>query len=100
MHAIINSFFCLKKFVHAVIFLGDVPCALRDYGNSHKVCVCNATYCDTITRVNSLKSGDFVAIISSKEGLRFNKTHGKLARHRLEANQSTLSAKSKFLIVF
>lgn len=89
-------FFVLRSLFIQLFFLGDLPCALRDYGNNHKVCVCNATYCDTITRVNSLTSGDFVAIISSKEGLRFNKTHGKLVRHRLETNQSTLSAKSKF----
>lgn len=99
MDATLNAIdnFVLRNLLIQLIFLGDLPCALRDYGDDHKVCVCNATYCDTITRVNSLKSGEFVAIVSSKEGLRFNKTHGKLVRHRIETNQSLgLSSTSKF----
>ncbi|XP_032527246.2 lysosomal acid glucosylceramidase-like [Danaus plexippus] len=50
----------------------DVPCAAKFY-NESSVCVCNSTYCDTITRVTSFESGTFATYTSSKEGKRFYK---------------------------
>ncbi|CAG9559362.1 unnamed protein product [Danaus chrysippus] len=50
----------------------DVPCAPRFY-NESSVCVCNSTYCDTITRVTNFESGTFATYTSSKEGKRFYK---------------------------
>lgn len=58
----------------------DAPCVLRDYGQGNKVCVCNATFCDTIHRVPEINHGEFVSYVSSKEGLRFSKSNGKLSQ--------------------
>lgn len=55
---------------------GANPCVPRDYSNGGTVCVCNATYCDTVEEVKPLSSGQYLLYISSKQGLRFNKSSG------------------------
>ncbi|XP_061706347.1 lysosomal acid glucosylceramidase-like isoform X1 [Cydia pomonella] len=64
----------------AVIALGnteDLPCRARDVGIAGRsiVCVCDATYCDTITREEPAP-GTFVAYTSSDAGQRFEKSFG------------------------
>ncbi|XP_063530263.1 lysosomal acid glucosylceramidase-like [Cydia strobilella] len=64
----------------AVIALGDtedLPCRARDVGIAGRsiVCVCDATYCDTITREDPAP-GTFVAYTSSDAGQRFEKSFG------------------------
>ncbi|XP_032527861.2 lysosomal acid glucosylceramidase-like [Danaus plexippus] len=54
----------------------DVPCAPRFLNNS-VVCVCNATYCDTVTR-RVPEAGTYIAYTSSKSGLRFSITQGDI----------------------
>ncbi|XP_046661458.1 lysosomal acid glucosylceramidase-like isoform X2 [Homalodisca vitripennis] len=57
------------------------PCVLKDYGREHRVCVCNATYCDIIYKVQTINKDEFLSFISSKDGLRFNRTNGKLSNN-------------------
>ncbi|XP_052758741.1 lysosomal acid glucosylceramidase-like [Galleria mellonella] len=57
----------------------DLPCAARNVGIEGRsiVCVCNATYCDTITReIPAPRS--FVRYTSSKDGKRFEKSYGSI----------------------
>ncbi|XP_068628103.1 lysosomal acid glucosylceramidase-like [Battus philenor] len=55
----------------------DLPCRPRDVGIPGRsiVCVCDAEYCDTITR-ESPEPGTFVAYSSSNGGQRFEKSYG------------------------
>ncbi|CAH0721502.1 unnamed protein product, partial [Brenthis ino] len=57
----------------------DKPCNARDVGIEGRsvVCVCNATYCDTITR-DAPARGTYVAYTSSRAGKRFEKSSGIL----------------------
>ncbi|XP_063833387.1 lysosomal acid glucosylceramidase-like [Ostrinia nubilalis] len=57
----------------------DTPCAARAT-NVSVVCVCNATYCDEITRVSPPR-GLFYVYTSSNAGLRFFKTSGVLSQY-------------------
>ncbi|CAK1590498.1 unnamed protein product [Parnassius mnemosyne] len=55
----------------------DVQCAARDIRGKSVVCVCNDTYCDTITRDIPAK-GSYISYTSSEGGSRFKKRSGKL----------------------
>ncbi|XP_030029248.1 lysosomal acid glucosylceramidase isoform X3 [Manduca sexta] len=74
---------CVKLGIVLVLFAftaaaeEDLPCAERDVGIEGRsiVCVCNATYCDTITREEPAP-GTFVAYTSNNAGLRFAKSYG------------------------
>uniref|UniRef100_A0A2A4K8P8 Glucosylceramidase n=1 Tax=Heliothis virescens TaxID=7102 RepID=A0A2A4K8P8_HELVI len=57
----------------------DTPCLARKISKKSVVCVCNTTYCDTVTR-EPLASYSYTAYTSSLSGLRFNKTHAALKR--------------------
>ncbi|KAJ8711400.1 hypothetical protein PYW07_008642 [Mythimna separata] len=56
----------------------DLPCAAQQIPGRSVICVCNATYCDTITRIPP-PPGSFVTYTSSARGLRFHKTIGRLS---------------------
>ncbi|KAJ9573852.1 hypothetical protein L9F63_008776 [Diploptera punctata] len=49
---------------------GD-ECAAREYGAGNMVCVCNATYCDSLPSQFNVPDGGFLAYVSSKDGRRF-----------------------------
>ncbi|XP_052738203.1 lysosomal acid glucosylceramidase isoform X1 [Bicyclus anynana] len=55
----------------------DLPCRARDVGIAGRsaVCVCDATYCDTVTR-NAPAPGTYVTYTSSRAGKRFEKSGG------------------------
>ncbi|XP_013185918.2 lysosomal acid glucosylceramidase [Amyelois transitella] len=55
----------------------DIPCADRDVGIEGRsiVCVCNATYCDTISR-ETVPPGTYFMYTSSFAGQRFEKSSG------------------------
>jgi len=50
---------------------GDLPCAGRDYGGGSIVCVCNSTYCDTVTVTRPVPLHSVSSFTSSKGGDRF-----------------------------
>ena len=57
-------------------------CVPKDYGNGGTVCVCNATYCDTIDPVVPVPTGQYLMYTSSMEGLRFSITTGEFKKQR------------------
>ncbi|XP_054279021.1 lysosomal acid glucosylceramidase-like [Macrosteles quadrilineatus] len=73
------------------------PCALRDYGDERKVCVCNATYCDTITRENTIGRDEFMTLVSCKDGLRFQKNIGKFSQNETKPGATSNSVLSWLL---
>ncbi|KAI5635679.1 glycosyl hydrolase family 30 TIM-barrel domain-containing protein [Phthorimaea operculella] len=58
----------------------DKPCAAKLYPGESVVCVCNATYCDDITR-ETLEIGQFITYTSTESGLRLQKAYGKLKKY-------------------
>ncbi|XP_053667414.1 lysosomal acid glucosylceramidase [Anopheles marshallii] len=58
---------------------GGLPCALRQYATG-AVCVCNATYCDTLEFTEPTELGSFVLVSSSRDGLRFALAEGNFSR--------------------
>ncbi|XP_050353713.1 putative glucosylceramidase 3 [Nymphalis io] len=68
----------LKVFIALCVLTvhADFPCAPRQY-NESVVCVCNATYCDTVSRVVP-ERGTYIMYTSSKTGKRFSKSFGPM----------------------
>ncbi|XP_058016324.1 lysosomal acid glucosylceramidase-like [Ahaetulla prasina] len=65
------------------IFLGMVvararqPCSPKFLHANTMVCVCNATYCDTVDPVSLPDTGNFVKYTTSREGQRLERSKGK-----------------------
>ncbi|XP_045539283.1 lysosomal acid glucosylceramidase-like [Papilio machaon] len=59
----------------------DKECAARFIDGKSVVCVCNETYCDTITR-DVPDKGSYISYTSSQGGSRFKKKVGKLLNKR------------------
>nr|CAB3248398.1 glucosylceramidase-like [Phallusia mammillata] len=57
----------------------DMKCASRDYGHGSVVCVCNATYCDTITTTRPVPYQSVSVFTSTKGGHRFSFSVTKLS---------------------
>ena len=70
----------------------------RNYGAENIVCVCNATYCDTVDPITPLQSRTYVAYTSSKTGVRFNKSYGAIKK--LESKESSSSGISYFCFYY
>lgn len=51
-------------------------CALRQYPNGY-VCVCNATYCDTLNTNRPAVKGEYLLVSSSESGARFQTKRGQ-----------------------
>ncbi|KAH9645565.1 hypothetical protein HF086_005214 [Spodoptera exigua] len=66
--------FFLSIFVQVIN--SDKPCAARDVGGESVVCVCNASYCDTISRTTP-DDDEYIVYTSSRAGSRFKKSFGK-----------------------
>ncbi|KAJ2942909.1 hypothetical protein O0L34_g15097 [Tuta absoluta] len=58
----------------------DKPCAAKLYPGESVVCVCNATYCDDITREAPTRR-QFITYTSTESGLRLQKAYGKLKKY-------------------
>ncbi|XP_072840009.2 lysosomal acid glucosylceramidase [Pogona vitticeps] len=54
------------------------PCAPRVVGHKAMVCVCNATYCDTLDPVSLPPLGTFAKYESSQDGRRFELSQGAM----------------------
>ncbi|CAK1541495.1 unnamed protein product [Leptosia nina] len=67
----------------------DIPCNQRinDGYPNHIVCVCNATYCDTISRIEP-KPGTYITYTSSQAGSRYLKGIGRIAK-AIKTNDGT-----------
>lgn len=78
-------------------------CAGRDYNHGTVVCVCNATYCDTIEPVQPEKIGKYVIYTSNKAGLRFNKKVGEFQKNKSKKTgryNKLMRKKSLLTIIF
>ncbi|XP_045521396.1 lysosomal acid glucosylceramidase-like [Pieris brassicae] len=68
--------FLLALFGSGFVLCEDQPCASRDGDNAESfVCVCNSTYCDTVSR-EPPAVGSYVIYTSSKSGKRLEKSNG------------------------
>lgn len=59
---------------------GARPCIPKDFGHGSLVCVCNATYCDTLDPLVLPAPGSYVKYESSKAGKRLERSEGKFQR--------------------
>lgn len=83
-------------------------CVPRYYGSSSFVCVCNETYCDTISPTESARTpkGHYLHFVSSKDVKRFDTCSGKFTRdidetyERIEKCCICLSMKLVYLSSF
>nr|CAD7263052.1 unnamed protein product [Timema shepardi] len=61
-------------------FVGSLAreCAMRDYGASSIVCVCNSTYCDSLEPIEeeNISGGRYLHYVSSKAGRRLEMNSG------------------------
>ena len=67
---------------HSQILLSgeaDRPCVPLEFETGNIVCVCNMTYCDTISKVTPVPADQFVQYSTSQSGLRFHKTEGLMS---------------------
>ncbi|CAH2092219.1 unnamed protein product [Euphydryas editha] len=75
------SIFLVKAVFLSSFSIGkcDQPCSARDVGIEGRsiVCVCNAAYCDTITR-DEPAWNTYVAYTSTRDGKRFEKSTGPI----------------------
>ncbi|NXU56804.1 GLCM Glucosylceramidase, partial [Turnix velox] len=55
---------------------GALPCSPRDFGHGSVVCVCNATYCDTLDPPVLPPPGSYIKYESSKAGKRLEHSQG------------------------
>ncbi|CAH0397603.1 unnamed protein product [Chilo suppressalis] len=72
----------------------DLPCRARNLGIEGRsiVCVCDANYCDTITREDPSR-GTYVVYTSSDSGKRFEKSFGQIQTVALNDPESTKADK-------
>ncbi|NXH28702.1 GLCM Glucosylceramidase, partial [Myiagra hebetior] len=56
------------------------PCIPKDFGHGSLVCVCNATYCDTLDPLVLPAPGSYVKYESSKAGKRLERSEGRFQR--------------------
>ncbi|XP_032060311.1 lysosomal acid glucosylceramidase-like isoform X1 [Aythya fuligula] len=59
---------------------GAQPCSPKYFGRDSMVCVCNATYCDTLDPVVLPAPGTYVKYESSKAGKRLERSEGSFQR--------------------
>ncbi|NWH40156.1 GLCM Glucosylceramidase, partial [Chloropsis hardwickii] len=59
---------------------GARPCSPKYFGRDAMVCVCNATYCDTLDPLVLPAPGSFVKYESSKAGKRLERSEGRFQR--------------------
>lgn len=86
-----------------MFFDGDAPftvfgeeCHARKTDSSSIICVCNATYCDTLPTLDPISEGTYQILTSSAEGLRLQKQSGQFSDeepdslYRLTVDRSTI----------
>ncbi|PNF36457.1 hypothetical protein B7P43_G15864 [Cryptotermes secundus] len=71
--------YLISIYVACLRVSADKPCAPREFGAGNIVCVCNMTYCDTISKVAPVPVDQFVQYSTSRSGLRFHRTLGSFS---------------------
>lgn len=72
---------------------GTKECVPKIISTDKIVCVCNATYCDSVEKI-SPKNGTFYQYVSSKAGLRMNVTSGEFSSSQQNCGFLTLTIDS------
>lgn len=80
-----------KQFFAGLSTVLSNQCLLRDYGNYHKVCVCNEHFCDTIDPVTTISQGSYWKYTSNREGKRFEKLFGRFTTTYSHKNSVTIN---------
>ncbi|XP_031764388.2 lysosomal acid glucosylceramidase-like [Galleria mellonella] len=73
----VKILFLLLVIFYVESYHNDRKCAARSFFNRSVVCVCNATYCDDVTR-EEVACGQYIWYTSSEAGLRFDKFTSRL----------------------
>ena len=63
--------------------LAQKPCVPKDFNKGGTVCVCNATYCDTIAPADRAPAGKYLIYSSSIDGHRMEKSIGNFSNSSL-----------------
>lgn len=63
-------------------------CQARSFGHGSVVCVCNATYCDSVGRTGLPDPGQFLSYVSSKTGSRLVKSQGQFQKNSTGAGET------------
>ncbi|KAL3866868.1 hypothetical protein ACJMK2_044121 [Sinanodonta woodiana] len=79
--------------IYEKVFCQQVPCAARSYGQSSIICVCNATYCDTVEPESRLPQGYANMFISTLAGQRLEKSSISFTHQPSKTAQVTLEVK-------
>ncbi|XP_029032057.2 lysosomal acid glucosylceramidase-like [Osmia bicornis bicornis] len=77
-------------------------CVHRDFGEGFTVCVCNATYCDTIAKPGIQTNGSFYSYVSSKAGLRMKPKEGQFGscQQTLPTDTLTIDTTEKYQTIY
>lgn len=67
---------CYFSVLLSSVFTQSLPCIPRKFNQDSIVCVCNATYCDTVGGFEYLEYPYFASYVSSKDGLRLHYKQG------------------------
>lgn len=62
-------------------------CQALNFGHGSVVCVCNATYCDSVGRTGLPDLGQFLSYVSSKTGSRLVKSQGQFKKNSTGAGE-------------
>ncbi|XP_054252903.1 lysosomal acid glucosylceramidase-like [Indicator indicator] len=69
---------------------GGRPCDAKDFGHGSLVCVCSATYCDTLDPVVLPAPGTYLKYESSKAGKRLERSEGRF-QHNVKTSDFHLT---------
>nr|XP_033780277.1 lysosomal acid glucosylceramidase isoform X2 [Geotrypetes seraphini] len=77
-HVGISELLVIISALHSV--LGGHPCVPMNFGHSSVVCVCNATYCDTLDPLTVPALGNYSKYESSLDGKRLQSSEGAILK--------------------
>ncbi|XP_078288083.1 lysosomal acid glucosylceramidase [Rhinoraja longicauda] len=73
------------------------PCAAQSFGWTSVVCICNATYCDTVEPVVVPAKGRYLLYETSRAGKRLERTNGQVQPSSKGGDlQLTLDVRKKY----
>lgn len=88
--------FCYYSLFYSEHSYTDRKCQKRSYNFDSFVCVCNATYCDTVTAPLKLHTSQFYLYTSNSRGLRFRKIVGRFQNPELYVYGVVIDKTKKF----
>ncbi|XP_060676746.1 lysosomal acid glucosylceramidase isoform X1 [Hemiscyllium ocellatum] len=90
-------FLCFLPFWPILPVSAGKPCDARSFGGSSVVCICNATYCDTMDPLVLPEKGHYLLYETTKAGKRLESKIGKiLTNTKQEGLQLTFDVRKKY----